>query len=393
MSPEVAASPLRVLHVINTLAPVGGAEVSLANLVNELPAHGVEPNVCAIFAGGRLTERMSIPSERIRVFGFPTRGYVFDVRNLAQMVAHMRQSRAHVVHTHLHAASLVGRLAAVLAGTPAIVTTEHNMVDGLPGRWAPAARMLVRRTNAIVAISPSIKASLERCQGIPPEKISVIPNGFPFGQATRRDGEFLISFRAGLGVGSDAHLVLCVARLTEQKGLHHLITAMAEVVRADPSCVLVLVGDGALRGDLEAQAAAIGIERQVRFTGQRTDTADLIQASNVVVMSSLWEGLPTILLEAHGLGKPIVATNVGGASDVVLDGVSGVLVPPSAPECLARGIVRILADSAQAGAMGKRGQTHVVDRFSIARTAASIAELYRAALAGAAHVQRERAAK
>ncbi|OGL00951.1 MAG: hypothetical protein A3D33_19895 [Candidatus Rokubacteria bacterium RIFCSPHIGHO2_02_FULL_73_26] len=188
--------------------------------------------------------------------------------------------------------------------------------------------------------------------------------------------------RAELGLGPGDRPIGVAARMTAQKGHAHLLDALPAVLARVPAVVCVLIGDGPLRAPLEARARALGVAARCRFTGARADVADLVAALEVVVLPSRSEGLPFALLEAMALGKPVVATTVGGCPEVVEDGRTGWLVPPGDAPALAGAVLRLLEDAPAARAMGARGAARVRAEFSLARMVDALQTLY-AALLGA----------
>jgi glycosyltransferase involved in cell wall biosynthesis len=165
-------------------------------------------------------------------------------------------------------------------------------------------------------------------------------------------------------------------------------------VRAErPEAVLLLVGRGSLQAEVEALAGTLGLNGQVRFVGPREDVPELMTAADGYVLSSAWEGMPMVLLEAGAAGLPIVATRVGGNQEAVHEGVSGFLVPPSDDQALAAAMLRLMAlPEAERRAMGARGQEHVRQRYGLGRVVDRYETIYRRVLRGKNVVEAERSA-
>jgi len=170
--------------------------------------------------------------------------------------------------------------------------------------------------------------------------------------------------RVELGMPADVPLVGVVSRLTEQKGHAYLLDAFAEVIQALPSAHLLVVGDGELRPALERQAARLGLQDSVTFTGRRADVPRIMMALDVLAMPSLWEGFGLVLLEAMAAGKPVVASRVSAIPEIVADGETGLLVPPKDPAGLARALLILLRHPAQAREMGRRGRQRLEQQFT-----------------------------
>ena len=188
--------------------------------------------------------------------------------------------------------------------------------------------------------------------------------------------------RAALGLPATAYLIGSVGRLRPQKGYHIFLAAAAQVRQSIPNAHFVLIGDGELRPELEAQARALGITEAVTFLGPRHDVEQLYGLLDLFVSSSLWEGLPTVILEAMAAGRPVVATAVAGTRELVRDGETGLLAPPADPAALAAAIVRMAGAADMARAMAARAKSFVSEYFAIDKVAQRHAELYTALLEG-----------
>jgi glycosyltransferase involved in cell wall biosynthesis len=191
------------------------------------------------------------------------------------------------------------------------------------------------------------------------------------------DPEAYIALRKELGLG-DFFVWLAVGRFYPQKDYPNMLRAFAQVVRENPKTLLLIAGDGPLRESMENMAQGLGIERHVKFLGIRRDIPRLMNAADAYAMSSSWEGMPMVLLEASATGLPIVATDVGGNREVVLDGVTGFLVPPKDSEALAQAMLRLMTLPRDVrGHMGERARQYIEKKFSIERIIDRWEELYR----------------
>jgi glycosyltransferase involved in cell wall biosynthesis len=186
-----------------------------------------------------------------------------------------------------------------------------------------------------------------------------------------------IGKRLEVGLPLDSPVVTTVCRLTEQKGIPHLLRAAKALLPEFPEAVFVVIGDGPLKTRLEALAASLGLPSSLRFLGARDDVWDLLQASDLLVMPSLWEGLPVALLEACACGVPAVASGVGGIPEVVEHGVNGLLVPPGDEAALASAIASMLSSRERRLRMGREARRKVEERYSTDRIGRAIAGLYR----------------
>jgi glycosyltransferase involved in cell wall biosynthesis len=172
-------------------------------------------------------------------------------------------------------------------------------------------------------------------------------------------------------------VVITVAVLRPPKGIDRLIRAMAQLADTDPALTLLIVGDGDERATLEGLAAKLGISDRVIFAGFRDDVHALLQVAELFVLPTLWEALPTVLMEAMAAGLPIVASNVGGIPDMVRDGVEGVLVEKDNVPALADAIQIIMGDETLRSAMARAARARVEAEFSLPIQAGKLADLYR----------------
>jgi glycosyltransferase involved in cell wall biosynthesis len=177
-----------------------------------------------------------------------------------------------------------------------------------------------------------------------------------------------------------------IAKFDVQKAQDDLAASIPFVLDRCPAAKFLFVGDGALRPQIEDQVRRLGVDRQVVFTGYRDDVARLLKIIDVVALPSRWEGLSLVLLEAMACRKPIVATRVTGNVDVVVDGVTGFLVPSGAPQALAGKIIRLLQDAPLRDELGWRGRERVEQEFSLARMVAQIRSVYQDLLEQSEHV-------
>ena len=185
-----------------------------------------------------------------------------------------------------------------------------------------------------------------------------------------------MTIRESLSIEAQSQIIGTVGMLAPVKDHITLLKAANKVVRVRPDVVFLIVGGGELEGALKAEADKLGIENNVRITGFRNDVGSLLHVMDIFVLSSVSEGLPLCLLEAMASGKPVVATNVGGNPEIVVNGETGFLVPPRDPDSLAASILSLLQDRRLASHFGMNGQRRVSERFRLERMIHSYHELY-----------------
>jgi glycosyltransferase involved in cell wall biosynthesis len=277
-------------------------------------------------------------------------------------------------------ANLMARALRPFAPIPAMVSTIHNIYEG--GRLRMAAYRLTNRLVDHMTIVSQAAADRFVTEGIVPrELLRVIPNGVDTDRYRNVPSGTRELLRRSLGLEGN-FVWLAIGRFEIAKDYPNMLRALVRVREQQPRAVLLLVGRGSLQAETESLAQALGLGSGVRFLGVRHDVPEIINAADGYVMSSAWEGMPMVLLEAAAGGLPIVATAVGGNREVVSDGDSGFLVPPRDPEALGQAMLRLLGLSeAQRRLMGERGREHIRTHYGLSRVADRWEALYREVLA------------
>jgi glycosyltransferase involved in cell wall biosynthesis len=349
---------------------IGGSENHLRSLLPALARAGVETRLVILVDPARTSfleaYTTSLESQGIEVESVPIARHV-DPLLVVRLRRVLESFRPELVHTHLVHADLHGTLAARWAGIP-VVSSRHN--DD-PFRQRPLLGLGLRAVNAlqshVIAISRAVADFTERYEGLPASKLTVVRYGLPLGRGrpTRR-----AEVRAGWGVDDNELLLVTVGRLVEQKGHEYLLQALSRLGPAAPGgrpLRLAIVGDGPLRTSLPRRAEELGLGRQVIFAGFRADVEDVMAAADLYVHPSLWEGFGLVLLEAMAAGRAIVASRVSAVPEVVVDGVTGLLVEPRDPTALAQAIARLLEAPATVSEMGYAGTERLRNAFSVER--------------------------
>ncbi|MFY9188860.1 MAG: glycosyltransferase [bacterium] len=357
-----------MLHVTSDLQ-VGGAGRYLLNLLPGLAKEGWEVSV-ACPGGGELEQELRRHGFHPHRLSGADASWSWPV--LGQVYALLARENYQVVHTH---ASLAGRVAARLAHSPKIVLTRHRLGAR---KEVPKGRRYLNTwantllTDRIIAISQAVAVGLVN-EGVLPEQIRVIPNGIAVEEFSNCSGA---AVRMELGVGSRP-LVGMVARLVPEKAPENVVQAAALIKQQRPDCMFVMVGTGPLKQRLTDLAQELNLHQEFKFLGYRPDIAAVTSALDVAVLTSCQEGQGLVLLEAMAAGKPLVATAVGGITEVVQPKHTGLLVPPGMPQAVAQAVLQLLEHEEQALAMGRAGQELVRRQFSQAAMAQRTAELYR----------------
>jgi glycosyltransferase involved in cell wall biosynthesis len=286
----------------------------------------------------------------------------------------MRELRPDVVHAHLHSGKYAGRIAALAAGVPAIVFTEHgDEAGGLLRRTVN--RALHPRTTRFVVFTNSERERYARVEGIPLERIVVIPNGIAHVPPTTTADRAKI--REALKIPQDAFLFVLPARFFDQKNQGLAIDALASGVAQGLPWYLALAGTGPNEDRLRAAVAAAQLESRVRFLGFRSDLPDLYEAVDVYLMTSRWERMPLAMGEAMMAGLPVVTTPWEGSGDFVIAGETGFVCADWSIEAAYGTMREAFDDPARLAAIAERGRAYAFSAFDMARSVRRHADLYR----------------
>lgn len=375
------AGPLRIAQVV-TRRQLRGAEVFAGQLAEGLAARGHAVVLAALYAPG--DPPLEPAGVELADLG-GRRGRGLSPALLGSTVALLRAWRPHVVQANgsdtLKYLVLARRLARTR--TPLVYRNISITSAWLRG---PAHRewngWLARQADAVAAVSALSARDYSSTYRVPPARIETIPIGTRV--PDRLDHERARQrLAAVLGRRPEGPVALHAGNFTPEKDHAGLLRAFARVAERHPSVGLVLAGDGPLRGEMVTLAASLGLRDRTTFLGARADLAEWMEGADLLVLSSLVEGVPGVVLEAAARGLPVAATFVGSVSDAVVDGVTGLLVPPGDPEALAGALERLLADAELRGRMGSAAREHVRRRFDLEGIVERFERLYRTLAGGA----------
>jgi L-malate glycosyltransferase len=347
----------------------GGAEAQLVELACGLDRSRFDPTIVLLRNRNDHAERLAAAG--IPVVGLGKSGW-WDALVLRRLVGHLRQKRPHVLHSTLFHANLVAALVARRAGVGALVLSqrgsyERNLPLPVPELWRRLARWSASRADVLV-VNSEATAREERAAGVPAGRIVVIPNGVAVPESA-------FPSRAAMDLPS-VPIVLAVGRLEPVKGHHHLLEAWPRVRALRPTAILMIIGAGAERRALQAQAERLGLGDGVRWLGERP-ALPYIANADVLVQPSLSEGMPNVVLEAMALGVPVVASSVGGTTELIANGETGLLVPAADAGALAEAISRLLEDRTTARRLAEAGQRRARERNSLRAMVAATEAVYR----------------
>lgn len=361
---------IKVVHLINDLG-LGGAERFLADFATQLEGRHFEQQVLCLYGTGAFARPIEAAYIPVHVLGV---GRHIRPKGWLQVYQALRPLKADVVHTHLTEPGWYGLPAAWLAGVPVRVAHLQNCYHHFPLKLRLLDMATSLFSDAAIACSGAVRDFYHTEFRYPARKLHVVYNSVDLSRFERLPERAIA--RCTLNLSPDALVLITIASLTEQKGHRYLLEAMDQVLQHFPQSVLLLVGDGYLRKSLEQFSQQHSLGAAVHFLGKRTDVPLILAAADVFVLSSLWEGMGLVLVEAGAVGLPAVATQVDGIPEVVEDGATGILVPPRQPELLAGAIVALLKDEGRRRQMGERARQRVSSMFSIQYAVAAIKEIY-----------------
>lgn len=339
------SGPIRVLELRSVRGTGGGPEKTILHGAAAADPSRYAVTVCylrapkdPLFGIGERAERLGLDYQEI------AERHPFDSGVLAALRRLVRQRGIEIVHAHDYKTDLLACLLARLERVVPLATVHGWTGHSRRERWLyyPLDKRVLVRFPRLIAVSGTIRRELLR-RGVRPERVRTILNGID-PRSFRRDPARRPAVRAALGLAPEDIVLGAVGRLEPQKRFDRLLAVLADLRQRRPRLRLVLVGEGSLRGELEAAARRLGVEKDCRLLGQRSDVADLHHAFDLFVQSSDYEGAPNVVLEAMALETPVVATAAGGTGELIEDGVHGLIVPPGDPARLREAIERALTD-------------------------------------------------
>jgi len=388
-------SRLRVAQLIESMA-VGGAEHLVVKTANYLAAAGHDSHLIVTRGPDVLSAKIQ-SGVKVHYLHFDRASiknpwaFLSSLRKGLQLItAVLIREQIPVIQTHLPGSNFFGLLVA-WQKVCAVLSTIHNNQEFHYGDSDNPILFRLRKMaygkilttcQGMVAVSEEVRTSLIRDLGAgaeAAEKISVVTNAveipLPLDTARRE------AIRADLGVSPAQVLILSAGRFCEQKNFGDLVTAASRLKESGCSFRLIIAGDGEQRADLAGLVRRLGLEDEVTMSGNLTDLDQVMQASDIFVMSSLWEGLPLVLLEAMATGLPVVAYGIPGIVEVVNDKCTGLIVPVGEPNALANGMERLADDGELRRQLGAAGKTRVQTDFGFADYVEKLSVLYHRAVA------------
>jgi sugar transferase (PEP-CTERM/EpsH1 system associated) len=348
---------------------VGGMEVGIAKLVNGLDGTKVASAICSTVQGDSLKERLR---PGVKLFEL-NRRRGNDPNLVADLYRLFKRERPHIVHTHRWGTLFEGTLAARLAGVPYVVHGEHGTLET---RWHNAwvQRRLWHHVDRVLSVSSRLAERMARVMSFPLDRIRVIRNGLDLTRFQPVADK--AAARRALGIPPDRLVIGTVGRTVPVKDHPTFLRALARVRDGGVPFTAVIAGTGPSFQDTVRLAESLNLTEEVRLLGNRDDVDTVLQAFDIFVLSSTSEGLSNTIQEAMATGLPVVATNVGGADELVVEGETGILTPAGDDRAMADALQALARDDARRAAFGRSGAERARAHFGIARMFRDYEEMY-----------------
>jgi len=349
---------IKVLHLITSLE-VGGAQHGLLLGLPRFNPEKYEHIVCSLMDKMQMAEQFRQSGIEVHSLRINKKT---DLSGALRLHSLLKRLRVDILHTYLLHSNIIGRIIGRLAGVPTIIGSERTI--GQAGRWDRTLTKLTNPlTDAVEVNSQAGADAIEQDLGVPKEKIELVRSGLDLN--TYSTTSVRPEMRADLNLNQDQHLVLYIGRLRPVKGVECGLRAFAIANSIYPNTHMALAGDGEQRGYLQKLVADLDIRHRVTFLGIRKDLPNLLAASDSVLMPSLTEGFPRTAIEAMAAGKPVIATDVGGTSEAIINGNTGILVPPKDINAMAKALGELIADINLQARLGKAGMRRAQQNYPI----------------------------
>ena len=367
-----------IIWMIDSLGP-GGAEQLMPTNLYHLKDTGFNLRVCVLQVrqGNPIAselERIGIPVDLVLV---PNLRHPL---NLFRIIRYLRSHHPQLIHTQLEFSDILGTIAAKILSIPSVSTlhTLDTFTDKKSASWRLRLRWFVLRNLADRIIAVSEKTRIHHLQSgeFNSEKVVTLYNGVDIACFKNTDEAQQATTRQALNLPINSSIIITVAVLREPKGIQYMINALPTILEQIPNAHYLIVGDGPYGASLQDRVKALAIEDHVTFAGHRTDVPDLLACSDIFVLPTLGDALPTVLIEALAAEKPIVASNVGGVPEIIENNVNGLLVSPADSSSLANACLKLLRNNELAQQIVLAGRKTVQQRFQINVQIEQLSKIY-----------------
>lgn len=370
MNPE---RRIKICHIITGLG-TGGAERLVINMASCFQDDQWDIIICSLLKPSNEI-KLKIEKSGLKLVPFHMWSKI-DLTFLIRLIVYLRGKHIMILHAHLIHASIIGRIAARLAGVPVIISTEHNtsnwkMKSGLMNKLNVFTS---RWNNKIIAISQEVQKAASRPNGYKADKMTVIYNGIIF--PPRSNNNLRKELMDKYGISANDIIVIAVSRLDRRKGIQYLIEAVSLILKKTKNVYCIIIGHGSELPNLIEIVSRLKLQNHVLFTGEKQEVDGYLEAADIFVQPSLDEGLGISIIEAMAHKKPVIATYIGGIPEVVEHEVTGLLVPPRSPKDIADAFYEMYYDKEKMKAMGEKGYEKVRVCFTLQSMVDKVKQLY-----------------
>jgi len=364
---------VRICFFIDSLRR-DGAQNILAKLANGLISKGYDQRVYCLndAQSPSMVKKITEGGTDVVTIG---KAKLLTATGLLKIFIDLKKWSPHIVVTFLPFSHIIGRTLARLASVPFVVSSIRQRNVHTPFWYYPLSRLTARWADKVVFNSRDVIEFALANEGVREHQVSYIPNGVEIPAEPSADRSHQV--RGELGIAASTLVIGTVGRLYAQKGVTHLLQAFTKVVHGLDDSILLIVGEGPLLKHLKGESRDLGIDANVRFLGERSDVPELLNAFDVYVQSSLFEGMPNAVMEALAAALPVVATEVDGISELIDDGRNGRLIPPGDSEALADAIIYARENESEARRMGAAARLRMKAEFSVDKMVTGFDRLFR----------------
>ncbi|MCP5004621.1 MAG: glycosyltransferase family 4 protein [Planctomycetes bacterium] len=359
-----------VLHLVEDLS-IGGLERVLATIAVNLNREKYRVCVWCLREGGFFANKLTDTGIEVKIV------HIYTARNPANIYRLYRLFKLHrfdIIHTHAYSAGTIGRICAFLTRTPVIIAHNHSTYEHHNKYHHIIERILSHITDKIICVSDMVRRFAIEIERVDSGKLLTIQNGIdevcPVPKTTTS------RLRKELDIPVNHSVICTITHMEQHKGVIYLIKSASLLLQSKKEITFLLVGKGSLKEKLRKLCVDLGINKHVIFTGERIDIPGILSLTDIFVLPSIREGLGLSILEAMSLGKPVIATNVGGIPEIVSDGITGTLVPPGDPEALYNAMNELLGNIEKQKTLGYNGKKICNESFNSQTMVSRIEELY-----------------
>jgi len=354
---------IKIVYLINSLA-LGGAEKLLLDICRLIDKDKFEVFVCTVNGSGPLYSQFEKLGINLKIFQKKSK---IGLNVIGQIYKFLKEIKPQIVHTHLFAGDTWGRIAAIFARTPIIIVTEHNL--NLDEGFIKKLIKLILSwfTDKIIAVSEGVRDYSIKIEKIKADKLEVVYNGIDLEKFAFRGYKPIDLANVKAGV---------VARLEKQKGHQYLIAALPLILKKYPNLILNIIGTGSLEHELQSQIENLNIKDKVIFRGAQLELDKILEQMDLFILPSVWEGLGIAILEAQAVGVPVLASNVGGVKEIVIDKKTGLLFEPKDPQGIFEAVDNLILNPNLQKEIVDNAYNQVIKKFSLDQMIKAYTDLY-----------------